>query len=176
MVVFKRAFRGQCIHKLKPGCRAERHRNGDRTIQLHDRGRRELGKFPIERHNTRPVGFLGSARSRMTGCNLSLQYEWTVHGGGELFRMRQCCETSADEKLVPVCAVLIEKQNGLSRRAHTRAGTRRLNLHERDQALDLWLLWRELSQNAPEAQRLFAKRRPHPIVAGGSRVTFVEDE
>ena len=53
---------------------------------------------------------------------------------------------------------------------------RRLDLHQRDQAVDLRLLRSELGQDAAEAQRVLAQRRPHPVVAGGRRVAFVEDE
>ncbi len=42
--------------------------------------------------------------------------------------------------------------------------------------MDLRLLWCELGQDAPEPQRIFAERRPHPVVTGGRRVAFVENE
>jgi hypothetical protein len=42
--------------------------------------------------------------------------------------------------------------------------------------VDLRLLRRQPRQDAAEAQRLLAQRRPHPVVAGGRRVAFVEDE
>ena len=34
----------------------------------------------------------------------------------------------------------------------------------------------KLGQDTPETQRVFAERRPHPVVTGGRRVAFVEDE
>ena len=37
-------------------------------------------------------------------------------------------------------------------------------------------LGRQLGQHAPEAQRVLAQRRPHPVVAGGRRVALVEDQ
>ncbi len=42
--------------------------------------------------------------------------------------------------------------------------------------MDLRLLGSELGQDAAEAERIFAERGPHPVVAGGRRVAFVEDE
>ena len=57
-----------------------------------------------------------------------------------------------------------------------RARARRLDLHQRDEAVHLRLLRRELGQDAAEAQRVLAERRPHPVVAGGRRVALVEDE
>src|SRR5258707_14944333 len=61
-------------------------------------------------------------------------------------------------------------------RTHARPRARRLDLHERDQAVNLRLLRSELRQDAPETQRVLAECRPHPVVAGGRRVTFVKDE
>ena len=85
-------------------------------------------------------------------------------------------ETAPDEELIPERAVLIEEQDGLSRRANSRPRTRRLDLHERHQAVDLRLLRRELGQDPPEPERFFAQRRSHPVVARRRRVAFVEDE
>ena len=42
--------------------------------------------------------------------------------------------------------------------------------------MDLGLLRSKLGQDAAETQRILAERRPHPVVAGGRRVAFVEDE
>ena len=53
---------------------------------------------------------------------------------------------------------------------------RRLDLHERDEAVNFGLLRSELGQDAPETQRVLAERGPHPVVTGGRRVAFVEDE
>ena len=85
-------------------------------------------------------------------------------------------EATTDEELIPVRTVLIEEQDRLSRRARARPGTRCLNFHERDQAVNLRLLWCEPGQDASEPQRILAERGPHPVVAGGRRVAFVEDE
>src|SRR5207245_3089187 len=88
----------------------------------------------------------------------------------------QCRETPSDEEVVPARAVLVEQQDGLSRRAHARLRARPLDLHERDEAVDLRLLRSEFGKDTAEAERLFAERRPHPVVAGRSRVALVEDE
>src|ERR1700693_337256 len=42
--------------------------------------------------------------------------------------------------------------------------------------MDFGLLRREFSKHAAEAQRLFPRRRMHPIAAGGGRVAFVENQ
>src|SRR6266581_2103771 len=73
-------------------------------------------------------------------------------------------------------AVLIEEQNRLSRRADPRERARRLYLHKRDQTVNFRFLRNELGHDASEAQRLLAERGPHPVLARGRRVAFVEDE
>src|SRR5260370_18899121 len=85
-------------------------------------------------------------------------------------------ETAADEEVVPVRAILLQQQDGLSQRVHARLRARRLDLHERHEPVDLRLLWSEFGQDATEAERLFAERRTHPVVTGSRRVAFIKDE
>ncbi len=89
---------------------------------------------------------------------------------------REGGEAAADQELVPARAVLIEQQDGLARGAGPRLEARGLDLHQRDEAVDLRLVGRQLGQDAAESQRLLAELGPHPVVAGGRRVAFVEDE
>ena len=42
--------------------------------------------------------------------------------------------------------------------------------------MDLRLLRCTPGQDAPEPQRIFAERGPHPVLPGSRRVAFVEDE
>src|SRR6266481_4728688 len=42
--------------------------------------------------------------------------------------------------------------------------------------MDLRIVWNEFGQNTPETQRIFAEGRAYPVLAGGGRVAFVEDE
>jgi len=73
---------------------------------------------------------------------------------------------------------------GRRRRGRARAGRARrraprcvpLDLHERDEAVDLGLLRHERGEDAAEAERLVAEPRPHPVVARGRRVALVEHE
>ncbi len=53
---------------------------------------------------------------------------------------------------------------------------RRLDLHHRDEAVDLRLHGHKLGQDTAETERILAERGPHPMVAGGRRVAFVEHE
>src|SRR5262249_4423529 len=83
---------------------------------------------------------------------------------------------ATDEELIPARAVLLEERDDGARRADPRARARRLNLHQGDEAMNLRLLWNKPGQDAPQTQRLIAQLKPHPALAGGRRVTFVEDQ
>ena len=78
--------------------------------------------------------------------------------------------------MIPQRAVLLEEHDRLSGGTDPRARPRRLNLHQRDQAVDLRFFGGQLRQDPAEPQRLAAERRPHQVVAGSRRVPFVEDE
>ena len=60
--------------------------------------------------------------------------------------------------------------------SHARPNPRRLNLHQRDEAMHLRLGRRELGEDAAQSQRIFAQRRPYPICAGSRRIAFIEDQ
>ena len=117
----------------------------------------------------------GGARSRVAGGDRGLQ-RVRAERAAELLGALERGETATDEELIPARAVLIEEQDRLSRRADARPRARRLDLHQRDEAVDLGLLRDELGQDAPEPQRVLAERGPHPVVAGRRRVALVEDE
>ena len=57
-----------------------------------------------------------------------------------------------------------------------RGRSRRLDLHQRHEPVDLRLGRGELRQHPTEAERLVAQAGPHPVVARGRRVALVEDE
>ena len=78
--------------------------------------------------------------------------------------------------MIPQRAVLVEQQDRPPRRPEPRPCARRLDLQERHQAVDLRLLGHQPGQDAAQAQRLLAQRRPHPVVAGRRRVALVEDQ
>jgi len=52
----------------------------------------------------------------------------------------------------------------------------RLDLHQRDEAVDLRLARDELGQDSAQTERLLAERRSHPVLARGRRVALVEDQ
>src|SRR5262245_43814445 len=111
----------------------------------------------------------------MTGGDRGLQ-RIRPKRASERFSALQRRKAATDEELIPPRAVLLEKRDDLSRRTDTRPRPRRLNLHQRDEAMNLRLLRNKSGQDAPETQRLIAQLKPHPALACGRRVTFVKDE
>src|SRR2546428_975620 len=81
-----------------------------------------------------------------------------------------------DEKRVPTATLLIDQQDDLARRADTCARAGRLDLHQRDEPVDLRLVWREAGQDAAETEGVVAQPRAHQVIACGRRVALVEDE
>src|SRR5438067_767594 len=175
VVALERRLRGQRIDELEARRRPERHRERDRPIQLHDGRRRNLGERIVERRDRCPVRLLRSARLRVTGGDRGLERVRTKRTTESRCALK-CRETATDQELVPPRAVLIEQQDRLSRGPDPGAQARRLELHQRDEAVDLGLLRNELSQDAAETQRLLAERRSNPVVTGGRRVALVEDQ
>ena len=111
----------------------------------------------------------------MTGRDGTLQgvgSEWTVKALGT----RKCRESSADEQLIPQSPILLQQENRLSRWAYPCRRPGGLQLHQRDQAVDLGRRRVDLGQNPAQAQRVLAQRWTHPIPSGGRRVAFIEDE
>ena len=84
----------------------------------------------------------------------------------KLLRPLQLCQPALDEQSIPLPAILIEKQNRLSRRTHSRLGSRRLNLHQPNQSVHLRFLRNQSHQNSAEPQRLLTQSGPQPIIPG----------
>src|SRR5579872_6205092 len=101
----------------------------------------------------------------MTAGDLPLQQILSARAA-QLSRPVEGGETAPDEQLIPKRAILIEEKNRLSRWPRARAGTRRLNFHQRDQTMDLRFARRKLRQHPSQTQRIFAKRGTHPVFTG----------
>src|SRR5438105_3277953 len=175
MVALERTLRLQPIDELEAHGWTERHRQRDRSVQLHDGGRRELRERIVERADAHPVRLRRGASACVTGGDGSLQGVGPERPAERLGALERG-ETTANEELIPARAVLIEQQDGLPRWTDPRPRPRRLDLHQPDEAVNLRLLRYELGQDAPETQRVLAERGPHPVLAGGRRVAFVEDQ
>lgn len=116
-----------------------------------------------------------AVRARMTGRDRRLEGVWAQRAAQPLGTVERR-EPATDEKMVPAPAVLIEQQDRLSRRSGSRPLTRRMDLHQREQAVNLRLVRREPGQDPAEPKRLLAEPGPHPLIAGGGGIALVEDE
>ncbi len=94
-------------------------------------------------------------RARVTGRDRSLERVWTALGR-QLLRALERRKTATDEQLIPERSILVVQQHGRSGSTDTRARARRLDLHQRDEAVDLGLLQSDLGENAAEAEPLLA--------------------
>ena len=128
----------------------------------------------VERRDTLPVRFRRRTRSRVTRGDCGLQRIRAERTG--LPGTFERCQATTDEQLIPEAAVLIEEQDWLARRTDTRVRARGLNLHQCDEAMNLRFVGDELGYDPTEAERILAERGPHPIVAGGRRISLVEHE
>jgi len=111
--------------------------------------------LPVELHNAEPVRLLRGKRTAMTRGYRGLQGIRAVRAT-EAFSTLEGSKTPANEKLVPVRAVLVEQKDGFSGRTYARLGARCLDFHESDQAVHLRLPWSELREDAPDPQRILA--------------------
>ena len=85
-------------------------------------------------------------------------------------------EPALNQQPVPSPPILIEQQHRLALRPDARRGARRLDLHQRHQAVHFRFHRRQSRQHASEPLRVLAERRPHPVVAGGGGVALVENQ
>src|ERR1700674_932709 len=63
----ERGLRGQRIDELEARAGTDRHRDGDRAVQLDDGGGRDPGEILVERRDARPVRLRRGARPGVTG-------------------------------------------------------------------------------------------------------------
>src|ERR1700730_541528 len=116
VVAVKRPFGSQPIDQLQPGGGAEGHPDGNGTIQLHDRRRRNLSQSVVKRSDTRPISFLSGARASVTRGDGRLQCIWP-QGGAKLLCPLQRRQATPDEQVIPACPILAQQQDRLAGRA-----------------------------------------------------------
>jgi hypothetical protein len=85
-------------------------------------------------------------------------------------------QTAMDEQLIPPRAILLEQQHRLPFGGDPRRGARRLDLHQRDQAVHLRLLRHQLGEDAPEAERVLAQGGTKPFVSGSCGISLIEHQ
>ena len=108
---------------------------------------------------------------------------WSAYGPerrsgrvGGAARAPEGVETALDEEPVPQRAILVEEEDRLALRADAGPGAGGVQLHQRDEPVDLRLARGEAGQDPPEAQRVLAEGGAHPVVARRRRVPLVEDQ
>src|SRR5277367_5456497 len=176
MIILKRPFRTQRVRHHQPRSGAKRHRNRHRTIQINHRRRRDPRQRLIQRHNPRPIRFFRPTRSRMASRNLPLQHIRPPRGSTQLRSPLQRPQPATNQQLIPIRTILLQQQNRRARFVHARSETRSLYLHQRHQPMHFRLLRRQLRQNPPQSQRIFAQRRPQPVVTRRRRVALIKNQ
>ncbi len=150
------------------------HRDRDRTIQLHDWGRRHLREFAVERGDLRPVGI-----GRLTGGRVTRR-----DGGLHLIRAGP---TSAQRTLehrdrlldrdgVPQQTILRVEQHEVAEPVDARGSARVVQQHECEQPDHLRLVGHELGQRSAKANCLRTQTLTYEVGAGGRGVSLVEQE
>ena len=121
MVSLERRLRGEQVDELKAGFRTKSHGKRGGTIQLHHWGWHQLGESIVERGDALPVRFRRGTRASVTCGDGGLKCGVGAERATELFGSPQSGEAATDQNVIPTRAILIEKQDRLSRRDPTRA-------------------------------------------------------
>ena len=106
MVGLKRGLRGKRVDELEARCRAEGHGERDRPIQLHDWRGHELGEGVVECGDALPIRFRRGARASVT-CHDGRLHRIGARRAAKLLGTFECGESTMDEELIPLRAVLI---------------------------------------------------------------------
>ncbi len=96
--------------------------------------------------------------------------------GRERIGAREGVEAAADAPGIPPPSILRVEQDRLAVGSGTGGEPRRLQLHERREAVHLGVVGDERREDAAEPHGLVAERRAHPVVALGRRVALVEEQ
>ena len=164
------------VDELQAGGRPERHRHRDRAVQLHDRRRRELGQRVVERGDARPVG-LRRRCARGRGTRRSRPGARTGRARRRAPRRARAPRARGGSRSWSQRARSWSSSRiGSPRGPDARARARRLQLHQRDEAVDLRLA----AGRAPRGcARAAARPRRAPAASSRRRrrgVALVEHE
>src|ERR671925_599214 len=107
MVVTQRWLGAKRLDQLECRLRAESHSDGDRTVQLDDWRRYELGERVVERDDALPIRVTGVAGARVAGGDRGLERVRPERAARAL-RALERGEPAADEHPIPAGAVLVE--------------------------------------------------------------------
>ncbi len=155
--------------------RAERHGDGDSSVELHDRGGGKLRERVIQSGDAGPVRLRRGSCPGVARGDRGLE-RVRAEGMTEFLGACEGGESASNEDLIPAGAVLVEQEDGFARRAGPSSKARRLDLHQSDEAVDLRECGHELGEDPAEAECLRGDRWSHPVATGGGRVPLVEDQ
>ncbi len=175
MIGLERALRCKPVGELEARRRPVGHGHGDRPVQLHHGRGREARQLIVERGDVHPVRVCRGRGARVTGGDRRLQ-EVRSTRLTERLAARQRQQSAMNEQPVPDCAVLLHEQHRLAVRPGARADAGRLDFHQRHESVNFRLARREPGEDAPDAQRLLAQPRPHPVLARGGGIALVEHQ
>ena len=133
----------------------KRHRNGYRTIQLHDGRGSDLREHSVQRCDAHPIRVVCNQGARVTGSDSGLQRVWAARAA-QLFGMIERRKTTTDQESIPLCTILLQQQDRFALAIDAGARTRGLDFHQREQSVHLRFARREPNQHATQSQRLLA--------------------
>lgn len=113
MVVLEGGLGDESVDEVDAGLRSRGHGYGDGPVELDDWRGGGLGEFGVEGYDAGPVCLFGSAGAGVAGGDFGLQEVWSA-GAADFCGAFDCGESAVNEELVPVSAVLIEEEDGLS--------------------------------------------------------------
>src|SRR6266404_1741339 len=174
MVGLKRGVGGERINNVQSSLRAERHGDGYGAIEFDNRTRSELRERGVKRRDAWPVGSRWRVCARVAGGDGRLQRVRTSRAI-EPFGLPEFSEAVTDQRMVPASAILIGKQNWFASRVGASVSARSLDFHQRHQPMHFRLVRSESCENAAQTEGVLNERRAHPVFAGSSGVSFVEN-
>src|SRR5207248_10560945 len=128
-----------------------------------------------EGDNARPIGLFGGGGSPVAGGNRRLNGIGAA-AAAKLLGALEGGQAPADQQAVPLRAILLQQENRFSSGIDAGFRSGCLNFHQGNESVHFRLVGNQLSKDASQAQRVFAKSRAHPVAAGSRGITLVEDE
>ena len=163
-----RARRASASTSSSPSAGPEGHRTATARLSSTTGDRRQLHQRVVERDDPLPVGLVAGARTGVACGDRGLE-RVRARGPRERLGARQRGEPARTSSWSQRDRSWSRSRTGCPPGPTRAREPRSLQLHQRDQAVDLGLVGDELGQDAAEAERVVAELGPHPVVAARSR-------